>query len=246
MNSFKGKRIVVFGASSGIGKSVVANLIEKGTNVIAVARNKERLDEIKSQLSNELIETISFDISKQGEIEAFVEKVGPVDGILHSAGGLKMYPLRSINQNYINEMFVTHLFSPILITSIFAKNEYLNPGSSSVFVSSIAALSPYKGGSIYSMAKAGLLTAVKSMTIELGIANKSRFNCVVPGLVETELTEKTKLAGQDRYKDLVEAIPFGIGKPNDVAGLITFLLSNESSWISGSSFVVDGGYLSQL
>ena len=242
MKPLEGKRFLVTGASSGIGFAACKEIVNSGGTVFGVSRNEIRLAQAFEQLPNTQGEYLSFDISRLDALGELVERTGQIDGIVHCAGNLIMLPLRNMKRQHIEDTFIPHLYSPLLLTTAFINEGYLNQSGSVVFVSSTSSLTAEKSLGVYGIAKSGLSLLAKCLTAEMSEKNKYRFNCVVPALVDTAMASKASHVIGESKLDLYKAkYPLGIGRPENVAKAITFLLSDESKWITGSSIVLDGG-----
>ena len=236
--NLSGKNFVVTGASSGIGYQTTVELLESGAKVLAIARHMSNCQSLKERFA-EQIYIADVDVNDQGllckAIEGFVEWAGKIDGSVHCAGLAKMLPLNVWNLNSAQEMMRVNLWSGMALLKLLARKKYSNQGASYVYISSVSAHKGQKGMSIYSATKAALEASVRCLAQELA-SKMYRVNSVCLGWVETNMT-----------KD-VDNIPpqtlLGTGQPEDAAGIILFLLSSRAKWITGSNFVVDGGYLS--
>jgi 3-oxoacyl-[acyl-carrier protein] reductase len=240
--------VLVTGASSGIGKSCCLLLNKLGASVIAVARCGDRLDELRTQMATpNLLHTEIKDFSIGVEehdkwLIKTISKYGPLKGMVLSAGIRHTTPLKAISYEKMKQLFDLNLFTNIMLAKGFSNPKVnIGKGSSIVAVSSISANNGGKGIINYSASKASLLAAVKSMALELsGIG--IRVNAVLPGYVDTEMLQKDKNIFNEQFIEKINSeYPLGIGKPENIAQLIIFLLSDCASWITGSSIVIDGG-----
>ena len=140
-------------------------------------------------------------------------------------------------------MFTINFDSACLLTSKLMQLKKINTSASFVFISSISAQHPYKGGSLYAASKAALESFSRSIALEFS-SKGVRSNCISAALVETEMFEKTKNAlSETELLGILSSYPLGIGKPMDVAHASAFLLSNQSSWMTGTTITLDGGLL---
>lgn len=246
--SLKNKNIIITGASSGIGRQCAITFSRLGANVILIARNKERLKETYNKLEkgNHLI--ISQDITEYNTLEEIVstavEKIGKISGFVHLAGIEMTLPLRSMSPSDYEKMFAVNVISGFELTKIISKKKYINKeGASLIFISSIMGFVGNSALVGYSASKGALISAVRSMAIELAAKN-IRVNCISPGHIEgTGMTKRLfKNIINDSKKWIVNLYPLGLGKPEDVATACAFLLSDASRWITGTNLIVDGGY----
>ena len=242
MINLKGKTILVTGASAGIGAAVAKLCSDLGAKVCITGRNMDRLSEVSKQLSNES-EFFQADLTIEKEIDNLVKVLPCIDGWVHCAGIIEPFPIKFIQSKHIKSMFTINFDSACLLTSKLMKLKKINTSASFVFISSISAQHPYKGGSLYAASKAALESFSRSIALEF--ASKGvRSNCISAALVETEMFEKTKNAlSEIELLGILSSYPLGIGKPMDVAHASAFLLSNQSSWMTGTTMTLDGGLL---
>ena len=244
---FAGNNFVVVGASSGIGKQTTIELAESGANVLAVARNVERLENLK-KINPSKIFTVSLDaINATSEnwaavLEDFKTTCGKIDGGVYSAGIWGLTPLNGFDSELAHKIFDTSFWGMVNFLQVASKKKFSNAGSSFVMMSSISGDYPSKSLFAYSSAKAAVQAAVKSFSKEI-IKNRCRINSVAPAIVDTEMTgngRSAAIAGEE----MISRHLLGLGTAQDVAGMILFLLSNRAAWITGQNFFVDGGYIS--
>ena len=239
---FTGERYVVTGASSGMGRQVALELAESGAEVLAIGRNEERLESLKSECA-ERVFTASLDVcdseSLEGAIAGFVSSHGKLDGGVHAAGISEITPLRNYDVETAHRIMNITFWAGMKLLQLITKAKYGNPGTSTVLFSSDSALLHEKGMFAYSGAKSAVNAAVCCAAKEI-CAKKHRVNSVLPGWVATPLTDKYR-ADIDT-SDVEAQHLLGMGKPEDVSKMVLFLLSDAASWITGSNIVVDGGY----
>ena len=226
--SLVGKTILITGASSGIGRATAVECSKLGATCVITGRNEERLNETLSQLAGEGHISIVADISTQEGIDMLVEQSPAIDGLVNNAGIGKNKPIKFYKQEDLESVFQTNTFAPI------------NIGGSVVFTSSIAAFNSELGNGIYGASKAAIMSYMHYCASELA-AKKIRANSIHPGMVDTPLIHGGSLSEADLQKDM-ERYPLGrYGKPEEIAHAIIYLLSDASSWITGTSLVIDGG-----
>ena len=250
MICLKNKNIIITGASSGIGQATSILCSKLGARILLIGRREEKLKEVISEMDNPSNQTyLVGDITNHDEFEFnFKEKLtsfGKVDGVVHSAGIEMTRPLKMLKTKSLNEVMQLNLFSPINITRILNGRGIFNEnGGSIIFISSIVGLLGQPGKVGYSASKGALISASKSLALELA-SKKIRVNSVLPAMVKTEMSINLLEKLPDDAKDKIEDMhPLGIGTPNDVANAVVFLLSDLSKWITGTSMIVDGGYSS--
>lgn len=238
--SLEGKTVLVTGASSGIGQATAIECSKLGARVVITGRNKERLNETFAQLTGEGHQIIVADLNTQDDIDALVEACPVLDGLVNNAGRGKSKPVNFLKLEDLQDVYQTNLFGVALLTKGLLKKKKLVKGSSIVFTSSISSYMTAAGLAIYASSKAALCGYMRTCAIELG-AKGIRSNAVMPGMVETKLINSGTYTDEDKQKDL-NLYPLGrYGKPNDIAYGIIYLLSDASSWVTGTELVIDGG-----
>lgn len=243
-----GKRILVTGASSGMGAETAKLCSQLGAKVALVARREEKLQEVLGQLEGKGHSTFAFDLSKIDEIEGFIKnlitEIGPLDGYVHSAGIPGTRPLKMLKPVNLQEVMDINFNSFVEVTRCITKRSCYNPGLSIVGISSISSTLGNQAKTAYCASKAAMDAVVRCFAKEL--APNVRANTVCPGMIETAIFEKFKDNAGDSYDAEVRLYRqyLGLGKSIDVANMIVFLLSDASRMITGSNIGVDGGMLS--
>ena len=240
---FTGNNYVVTGASSGIGRQIVIELAEAGATVLAIARREDKLRELTEiyprQIELGVVDVRSTDAIKSS-VENFVKKHGKLDGGVHAAGIVAVTSLRSYDEEIAHSIMDISFWGMINFMQVCSKAKLSNTAASYVLFSSTAASEGLKGKFAYSAAKAAVNTAAKSIAKELA-RRQQRVNTVMPGWVNTSMTQET--SDVTDVDSIMEKELLGVGQPTDVTGLVLFLLSDRSSWMTGSQIPVDGGYL---
>lgn len=240
-----GKIILVTGASSGIGYETCLSISRQGGTFIAVARRVELLEKLIEECGNKN-SFILADLSQTEDIQKIVELMPNIDGIVHSAGIVTLAPVKFYSKELMNSIRETNFDSITLLINLITKKKKINKGSSIVLVASIAGLFGMKGNGIYAASKGALIAISKVWASEFS-SNRIRVNCVSPGMVKTEITNKSiedlslEVIQQDEKK-----YPLGYGEVIQVANPIIFLLSEASSWITGQNLILDGGRTSTI
>ncbi len=240
-----GKKILVTGASSGIGYETCLAISRQGGTFIAVARRVELLEKLIKESGNEN-SFILADLSQTEDIQKIVDLMPNIDGIVHSAGIVTLAPVKFYSKELMNSIRETNFDSIALLINLITKKKKINKDSSIVLVASIAGLFGMKGNGIYAASKGALIAISKVWASEFS-SNRIRVNCVSPGMVKTEITNKSiedlslEVIQQDEKK-----YPLGYGEAIQVANPIIFLLSEASSWITGQNLILDGGRTSTI
>lgn len=235
------KNILVTGATSGIGFETCLQIANYGGNVIAIGRNQDKLNELTDLLKNK-VTTINYNLENLDNLDDLIQNISvSLDGIIHSAGIVELQPIKFLNSNTLDKIRKINYDSIVLILSKLLKKKMLNKNSSVVFISSIAADYGMKGNFIYASTKAALNASARVFAAELS-GQKIRVNTIAPGQVETQLTKDISLTVSSEAIEIdKQKYPLGYGKPEDVANLALFLISDKSTWITGTTITIDGG-----
>jgi NAD(P)-dependent dehydrogenase (short-subunit alcohol dehydrogenase family) len=240
--SLQGKIILVTGASSGIGKGIAIECSKMGAQLIISAHNPERLNETFKTLHDKNHQQYSADLATDEGIEFLAGMLPKLDGIVHAAGIVKPKPFQFINRRELDEIMNINFFGPTLLTNILIRKKLINKQASLVFISSISGVAcSYIGGSAYSGSKGALNGIVKGIALDL--ASKGiRVNTIVPAMVETSILDGSGISEQELLEDR-KRYPLGrYGRPEDIAYAAIYLLSDASTWVTGSNILIDGGY----
>lgn len=240
--SLEGKTILVTGASSGIGKETAIQCSKMGAAVIITARNEERLTESLSSLKGNGHQMILADLTSQEDVERLVDQVPELHGLVLCAGKGMTSPFPFSTREKYDEVFNINFFAPIELLRLLVKKKNLVKESSVVFVSSIGGVKSFQlGNGVYGASKAAINSTMEFCAKELA-AKKIRVNSVNPGMVNTKLIQSGTIS-EEQYKKDMEKYPLKrYGEPEDIAFGIVYLLSSASSWVTGHSLVIDGGY----
>ena len=243
------KVALVSGASRGIGAAAASLLADFGAHVILTSRKKENLNKIKSQIINNG-HNATFEICNNGDVNQIEslfknihKKHGKLDILVNNAATNPFYgPALEADEKVWEKTFAVNLKGPFFMSQCAANLMRKKGGGSIVNISSINGRIPMYHQSIYSMTKAAMISMTQSFAKELG-GEKIRVNALLPGLTDTKfssvLTQNKKL-----MKEVIQQIPLGrIAKPSEMSGMILFLVSDAASYITGSTFNVDGGIL---
>lgn len=241
MFNLSGHTILVTGASSGIGKGTCSALSEQGASLILTARSEERLSQTKKDLKDNNHTVVKADLRDIQDIKTLAKSVDSLDGIVLNAGWVKTRPLRFIKDDDLNATFEVNILSSIRLLRELLKNKKLNSGASICFVSSIASYKPTRGNAMYAASKGAINSFCKAAALEL--ASKGiRVNAILPGMIETNILTNSDIS-QEQLNEHKKNYPLGrFGSVKDVASLIIYLMSSESSWMTGSLLKLDGGF----
>lgn len=240
--SLEGKTILVTGASSGIGRATAIECSKMGASVIITGRNEERLNETFKALEGDGHQQIVADLTNQEDIDNLVSQICALDGLVNNAGLGRNKPIGFIKMDDLEYVYQTNVFACILLTKSLLKKKKINKGGSLVFTSSISSRLNTPGIAMYASSKAAVSSFMRSCAVELG-EKQIRSNAVLPGMVETKLITRGDYTEEDLDKDRNLYPLKRYGKPHEIAYAIIYLLSDASSWVTGTSLVVDGGRL---
>lgn len=241
-----GKRVLISGASSGIGRACAVVCSSLGARIVAMGRNEERLAETISLLQGSGHQSLACDIGNSDELQAGLATLsadGSFAGFIHSAGLERTNPLKTIDVDEFTEMFQVNVAAGIEISRLISRPcSYDKSGSCHIFISSVSGIFGEKGKIEYSSTKAALIGAVKAMARELG-PKGIRVNCVSPGMVETPMLQNMFSTLPEESVEAIETRHLlGIPIPEDIADLCVFLLSDLGKRITGENIIIDSGY----
>ena len=239
--------VLVTGASSGIGRACALLLNNLGATVIACGRDEERLAAARAAAAapdrwhNEPRDLLHDMEHLPDWITDLRGRYGKLWGLLHAAGEGRMDSLRQYDLAEARRHFDINFHVPLLLAKGFADRRNYQRGGAMLFLSSAAAVHPEKGHCLYGAGKAALAAAMQAVSQEVAPAGL-RVHCLAPGLVRTPMLDTSVQHLGESYLSAQEAAyPLGLGRPEDVAFMAAFLLSDKAAWISGQNFVLAGG-----
>ena len=235
-----GKQILVTGASSGIGKAIAVACAKMGATVIVTGRNVERLNETLNLMSEGDHKAISADLTKAEDIESLVAELPKLDGLVQCAGVGSRVPCKNIGKEDLQHVFMPNVEAPILFQTAILSKRKINKAASIVYVASRAANAPSVGNAAYSASKGAIISYAKCLALELA-PRLIRVNCICPGMVWTELILKDGVDKEQLEQSQLTYPLKRFGQPEDIANLAIYLLSDASSWMTGSSLDISGG-----
>ena len=238
--SLLNKTILVTGGSSGIGKGIAVACSRMGASVIINGRNEKRLKETFSLLEGKNHQIISGDLTNTSSLEQLISRLPKLDGVVHCAGAGQRILCNHLNENDINSIMTINFNAPVLLQSEILKQKKINKGASIVFIASIASWSPSLGNSIYSASKGAIISYSKCLSLELA-PRKIRVNCISPAMVWTDLILNDSIDKELLEEDEKKYPLKRYGTPEDIAYLAVYLLSDASSWMTGSNVEITGG-----
>ena len=240
MIDFKNKKILITGATGGIGYSLVDKFNFLGGSILATGTNEDKLNDLKKKYSK--IKTIKFDISKHNEIENLIDKVSAelngLDILINNAGiTIDNLSLRMKKDDW-DKVINLNLSSTFYLCKFAIKKMLKNKYGRIVNITSIVGHTGNLGQSNYAASKAGIIGMSKSLAIEYAKKNIT-INCVSPGFIETKMTDKIS---EDMKRTLISRVPMSkLGTGLDVSNTVAFLSSDAASYITGETIHVNGG-----
>jgi len=237
----KNKIAIVTGGGSGIGRACAVAFAREGARVALVGRRRDRLEKVAQEIGDSAL-VVAADVSRSNEITRVVEQTvrrfGGVNVLLNNAGQLTEQQWdNTFNINVRGLWLFSRAVLPIMRKA---------GGGSIINMGSVLGINGARNRAAYAASKGAVILLTKCMAIDHGSEN-IRVNAICPSFVETELTAEVISQAPDPKAVRAERVavhPIGrLGKPEDVSGLAVYLASDESSWVTGATFPVDGGYL---
>lgn len=244
-----GRRFLITGAASGIGKATALMLHKLGADLILVDVNPEGLDALKSALKPTdyflPLDLADAESIKPALVRA-VSATGKLHGLAHVAGIPYICPLKMVNAAKCEKVYKVNTYAAIELAKVCSnKRICADERVSFVLISSVYGLVGSAANVGYAMSKAGIIGVTKALSMEL-VAKNIRVNCVAPGfIISNMMGENSFRFDKDYMTTLNNLHPMGLGKPEDIAKGIVFLLSDMSSWMTGAVLNIDGGFTAQ-
>ena len=238
--NLKEKKILITGATGGIGYNLVKKFYELGSVILATGTNQDKLDKLKDEFKN--INIKQFKLDEHQKIEQFIESchtdLQGLDVLINNAGiTADNLSIRLTDENW-KKVIDVNLTSTFLMCKYSIKKMLKNKKGKIINITSIVAHTGNPGQANYAASKAGIIGFSKSLAIEYA-KKKININCISPGFIKTEMTDKIN---EDFKKMLIAKIPSGdLGSGEDVANCAAFLASDMSSYITGETIHVNGG-----
>lgn len=228
-------KYVIAAAYGGTGSALTRSLAAKGHEMMLIGRNGDKLAALSAEVNSQYVVT---DLTNLENVEAAVQSFGPIDGIVNCAGSILLKPAHITTEAEFQQTLDTNLKTAFIALRAGVKN--MPNGGSIVLISTAAARTGYANHEAIAAAKAGVIGLALSAAATYAARN-IRVNCVAPGLIDTPLA--SRITGNEAALKASSALhALGrIGKPEDVASMIEFLLEPTNSWVTGQVFGVDGG-----
>ncbi|MDC0903013.1 3-oxoacyl-ACP reductase FabG [Pelagibacteraceae bacterium] len=238
--NLKNKKVIITGATGGIGYSLVKKFVNSGSIVLASGTNETKLNTLKSDFNSIIIE--KFKLDEHQKIESFIEtcneKLGGLDILINNAGiALDNLSIRLSEENW-KKVLDINLTATFLMCKFAIKKMLKSKSGKIINITSIVGHTGNLGQANYAASKAGIVAFSKSLAIEYAKKNIN-VNCVSPGFIQTEMTDKIN---EEFKKMLINKIPSGnLGTGDDVSNSVAFLASDLANYINGETIHVNGG-----
>lgn len=239
--------ILVTGASSGIGRAIALECVARGATALACGRDGEKLEQARqASLAPERWISLRRDLLDDMEsLPQWVRQIardhGKLWGLAHAAGEGLMDSLQSYDLAQARWHFDLNFHVPLLLAQGFCDRRVFSRGGALLFLASASAVFPEKGRLVYGAAKAALAAATKSISQEV-VSRGLRVHCLSPGIIETPMEEAVEAFMGPGYREAqLRDYPLGFGRPEDVAAMAVFLLSDRAAWLTGQNYVLAGG-----
>lgn len=238
--SLEGKTILVTGASSGIGRGIAVTCSKMGAVVVINGRNTTKLDETLAMMEGEGHLIAAGDLTDQETLEQLVNQLPKLDGLVQCAGMGQRIPCKDLRSDDVNQVMNVNFKAPVMLQAELLRQKKINKSASIVFVASIASWSPSFGNAVYSASKAAIISYANCLALELAPRN-IRVNCISPAMVWTDLIMQDGVDEELLKMDESKYPLKRYGKPEDIANLAVYMLSDASSWMTGSNVKINGG-----
>jgi len=238
--SLEGKTILVTGASSGIGRGVAVSCSQMGATVLIVGRNDIRLSETYGMLCGDGHEQFICELTDTEAVGNMVTELPSLDGVVHCAGIGPRIPAKQLTEKDVDKVMGVNLKAPVLLQSVLLQQKKIKKGASIVFIASMASWSPSFGNSIYSASKGAVISYANCLSLELA-PRQIRVNCICPAMVWTDLIMASGVSEEQLKQDESKYPLKRYGQPEDIANLAIYMLSDASTWMTGSNVKISGG-----
>ena len=238
--SLKGKTILVTGASSGIGRGIAITCSKMGATIILNGRNHAKLDTTLSQLAEGEHIITAADLTDRSSICKMLNDMPVLDGIVHCAGIGQRIPCKLLDETAVDQVMEANFKGPVLLQSELLQKRKIKKGASIVFIASIASWSASIGNSVYSASKGAIISYANCLALELA-PRKVRVNCISPAMIWTDLIQQDGVNKEQLEEDEKKYPLKRYGTPEDIANLAVYMLSDASTWMTGSNVKISGG-----
>src|SRR6188472_2489258 len=241
-----GKIAVITGGNSGIGLATAQRFVEEGAYVFITGRRQSELDAAVKQIGKNNVTGVQGDVSNLADLDRLYDTVkqhkGRIDVLFANAGIVELAPLGSITESHFDKMFNINVKG--LLFTVQKALPLFQDGGSIILTGSIGGSKGYEGSNVYGATKAAIRSFARSWTVDLK-HRKIRVNVISPGVIDTPMTSsmvQSEDLGEQLKTNLVSAVPMGrMGSPDEIAKAVSFLASDDSSYVTGIELFVDGG-----
>ena len=238
--SLEGKTILVTGASSGIGRGIAVTCSKMGATVILNGRDQSKLEATMGLIEAGDHRIIVADLTNGEAVHNLGAELPLLDGVVHCAGIGQRVLCKAATEQDVDSVMNANFRGPVLLQTELLKQKKIKKGASIVFVASIASWSPSLGNAFYSASKGAIVSYSKCLALELA-PRQIRVNCISPAMVWTDLIMNDAVA-EEQLKEDEQSYPLKrYGQPEDIANLAAYMLSDASSWMTGSNVNITGG-----
>lgn len=238
--SLEGKTILVTGASSGIGRGIAIACSKMGATVILNGRNQQKLDATLAELHEGEHEIMAGDLTNEDSVKLLMTEMPNLDGIVHCAGIGQRVLCKQLKENDVDSVMDANFKAPVLLQQALLEGKKINKGASIVFIASIATWLPSIGNAIYSASKGAIVSYANCLSLELA-PRQIRVNCISPAMVWTDLILQDGMDEEQLKADEQKYPLKRYGTPEDIANLTIYMLSDASTWMTGSNVKLSGG-----
>lgn len=238
--SLEGKTILVTGASSGIGQGIAIACSRMGARVFLNGRNQMKLGATLAQLEDGEHKMIAADLTNSDSVNRMIKQLPALDGVVHCAGIGQRVLCKVATEQDVDAVMDANFKAPVLLQTELLKHKKIIKGASIVFIASIAIWSPSIGNAFYSASKGAIVSYAKCLALELA-PRKVRVNCISPAMVWTDLILQEGVDEEQLKADEQKYPLKRYGTPEDIANLAIYMLSDASTWMTGSNVKLSGG-----
>lgn len=244
-----GRRYLITGAASGIGKATSVLLSKLGAELVLADINEEGLNKTQQECESSTY-VLQIDLSDAKSIKPAIEKAvaefGKLNGFAHIAGIPCICPLKVVTEEMVDKVYRINTYAAIELSKILSNKKYfVGEKGSIVLISSVYGVVGSAANVGYAMSKAGIIGITKALSMEL-VSKDIRVNCVAPGFIKTNMMDENSFRFDDKHMETLDSLhPMGLGRAEDIANGIAFLMSDMSSWMTGAVLNIDGGFTAQ-
>lgn len=238
--SLEGKTILITGASSGIGKGIAISCSKMGAKVVLNGRNQMKLEATFVQMEEGEHQIVVADLTDKDAVDKMIIQLPMLDGVVHCAGIGQRVLCKLATEHDVDSVMDANFKGPVLLQTELLKHKKLNKSASVIFIASISSWSPSIGNAFYSASKGAIISYANCLALELA-PRKIRVNCISPAMVWTDLILQEGV-DEDQLKEDESKYPLKrYGTPDDIANLAIYMLSDASTWMTGSNVKISGG-----